>query len=353
MSTTVPSNSLQILLRASKETIPKARQHLKDWKEVGNQIPDQEIREQATWTISDKTFHCEGGSILGFLAGENQDAYIKFMVAYQSICDYLDTLCDKNDRHNQDDFRSIHHALLDSLSPGEPFSDYYEHRQPFDDGGYLKKLVTTCRETIKTFPGFVTMQEDMKEVSQFYIDFQVYKHVEKSLREPLLMHFYETNKHLAPSMRWYEFACGTASTLGLYCLAAYAAKDVRTKEESKQIKEAYFPWLQGLHIMLDYFIDQEEDRAEDEMNFTSYYESRDDLVNRVQLLDQEATSRLKKLPDASFHLLIKRGLYAIYLADSKVKANPRMQKDAKVLLKLGGMPAKFFYYNKWMFKRKT
>lgn len=348
---TVPTSAIKVVKRAKKETIPKAHKQLAYWKQEGQKIQDEDIRNQATWTVNDKTFHAEGGSIIGLLAGDNQDGYVQFMVGYQSICDYLDTLCDKNDSHNPDDFRAMHQALLDSLEKDGEMGDYYQFRPGFNDDGYLKKLVASCRKAIQSFPGFDVMQADMKEVSQYYIDFQVYKHVEEDKREPLLIQFYEENQALVPGMRWYEFACGAASTLALYTLAAYASSAPRTKEESKQIKDAYFPWVQGLHIMLDYFIDQEEDRLENEMNFAAYYETKTEMFERFRFLDEEATKRLVGLPDEKFHLLIKKGLYAIYLSDSKVSENDELKKDAKEIIKLGGKQAAFFFQNRWMFKR--
>lgn len=347
----VPTNAIKVVSRAKKETIPQAHEELRHWKSEAMKIQDESIREQAAWTVSDKTFHAEGGSIIGLLSGANKDRYIQFLVGYQSICDFLDTLCDKNDSTNPDDFRSIHNALLDTLEPEKEFSDYYQYRPGFHDDGYLQKLVTRCREAVQQFPGFNVMKDDMKEVARYYIDFQVYKHVEEEKREPLLKAFYEENQHLVPGMRWYEFACGTASTLALYTLAAYAAASERTKEESKHIKEAYFPWVQGLHIMLDYFIDQEEDRLENEMNFAAYYESKEDMMERFRFLDEQANAKLKGLPDEKFHMLLKKGLYALYLSDSKVANNPELKKDAKEIIKLGGKSAAFFFQNRWMFKR--
>ncbi|AST94481.1 tetraprenyl-beta-curcumene synthase family protein [Shouchella clausii] len=348
---TVPANPFKIIQLAFKETVPKAHAELQKWHQEALKIEDVEIREQAAWTVNDKTFHCEGGSIFALLAGENKDNHIQFLVAYQTICDYLDTLCDKNDAHDPNDFRSIHQALLDCLTPDKPYGDYYQYRDRFEDNGYLRKLVDACREATASFPGFADMQTHMQEVSQFYIDFQVYKHVEEEKREPLLKDFYERNKHFAPTMRWYEFACGTASTLALYCMAAYAAAPVQTAQ-GQQIKEAYFPWVQGVHILLDYFIDQEEDRQENEMNFVAYYRDSKEMFERFKYIDEKATEKLQMLPDKKFHLLLKTGLYALYLSDKKVMSHPRLKAEAKQLIKLGGFPASLFYYNRWIFKRK-
>lgn len=100
--------------------------------------------------------------------------------------------------------------------------------------------------------------------------------------------------------------------------------------------------MQGVHIMLDYFIDQEEDFQEQEMNFAAYYESEDEMVERFHFLDQKAEENLRGLPDEEFHRMIKRGLYAIYLSDGKVQGNMEMKHAAKRLIQLGGMPTKIF-----------
>ncbi|MBB6448066.1 tetraprenyl-beta-curcumene synthase [Geomicrobium halophilum] len=352
MNFKVPKTPWMIVYYIYKETVPEVHRQLDYWKKKAGEIPDEHLSKQASWTIDDKTFHCEGGSILAMLAGGNKEAFIRFLVAYQTICDFLDTLCDKSESQDPDDFRALHQALLDGLTPGENLKDYYRVRGGYDDGGYLHELVKTCQETVQALPGFPAMQPVMKELSGYYVDFQVYKHVPADEREDLLIAFHERNQPFLPEMRWYEFSCCVASTLGLYCLAAYAATQPRTEEEATTIKNAYFPWLQGVHIMLDYFIDQEEDLAEGEMNFAAYYESEDEMVSRFRYMDKRAEESLDGLPDEKFHRLIKRGLFAIYLADGKVQENPEMKRTAKRLIKLGGLPTAFFYLNRWIFRRK-
>ena len=58
----------------------------------------------------------------------------------------------------------------------------------------------------------------------------------------------------------WEFAAATGSTLGMFMLTAAAYQENLNTEEITTLKEAYFPWISCLHIQLDYFIDQAEDR---------------------------------------------------------------------------------------------
>lgn len=68
-------------------------------------------------SIETKTFHCEGGSIYGLLASKNLEKTIRFIVAYQTISDYLDNLCDRSTSLNPDDFRVLHESIIHALTP--------------------------------------------------------------------------------------------------------------------------------------------------------------------------------------------------------------------------------------------
>ena len=59
-------------------------------------IPNPELRKQALASIEHKTFHCEGGAIMALMANEHYQEAIRFIVAYQTISDYLDNLCDRS-----------------------------------------------------------------------------------------------------------------------------------------------------------------------------------------------------------------------------------------------------------------
>ncbi|MFP3361358.1 DUF2600 family protein, partial [Planococcus sp. SIMBA_143] len=75
---------------------PIVHQELNGWKKRAEEIPNQELRNQALASIEHKTFHCEGGAILSLLALDKKPETIRFIVAYQTISDYLDNLCDRS-----------------------------------------------------------------------------------------------------------------------------------------------------------------------------------------------------------------------------------------------------------------
>ncbi|MCY9674599.1 tetraprenyl-beta-curcumene synthase family protein, partial [Bacillus pumilus] len=135
------------------------------------------------------------------------------------------------------------------------------------------------------------------------------------------------------------------STLGIFCLVAYALQPNFTEKQAKQIYESYFPYIQGLHILLDYLIDQEEDRLGGDLNFCSYYASHHEMMDRLQHFIEKADEQLKGIPHENFHKLINRGLLAVYLSDEKVTAQKEMNKLAKRLIRSSGKTSFFFYIN--------
>ena len=120
--------------------------------------------------------------------------------------------------------------------------------------------------------------------------------------------WFNNNKDHIPEMEWYEFSACSGSTLGIFCLVSYAFSSDFEEAHVENIRQGYFPYIQGLHILLDYFIDQEEDRAGGDLNFCFYYENDQKLFNRLKHFVKEADHHTKELPHKRFHQLINRGL---------------------------------------------
>ncbi|TMW71376.1 tetraprenyl-beta-curcumene synthase family protein [Alteribacter natronophilus] len=348
----VPARSWTLLYQVYRKVIPVVREELGKWRTFAEGIPDPELRSQALMSIDDKAFHCKGGAVYGLLAGKDRAEAIRFIVAYQTICDYLDNLCDRSTSLDADDFRALHESLADALTPGATVRDYYRFRKEKEDGGYLASLVRVCQEAARTFPAYEVVKAANVELASLYGDLQVYKHVELSERVPLLEAWFEKHQGKLPEMSWYEFSACAGSTLGIFCLTSYAAGNSElSRAEADQIKDGYYPWVQGLHIMLDYYIDQEEDEREGDLNFCSYYESESEMLDRLGEFYRQAGKGIEGLPDERFHRFIRKGLIAIYLSDDKVKKDRIFRQKSRQILKKGGAEGLFFYMNNWMYRQ--
>lgn len=336
---------ISLMYKVYKNILPEVHRELAIWRQKAAEIPNDELRRQALASIHSKAFHCEGGAILALIAGENYREAIKFIVAYQTISDYLDNLCDRSTSLDPDDFSALHESMVDALSLKGSRSGYYRFREDQDDGGYLAELVNTCNEVLGKNDNFSLIKDFLLDLCGFYIDLQIHKHVDLKERVPRLKKWFDENKEQIPSMEWYEFSACSGSTLGIFCLISYAMRDDFTGDHAVAVKEGYFPYIQGLHILLDYLIDQEEDKLGGDLNFCFYYESEEKLFERLKHFIVRADQHTAGLPHKRFHKLINRGLLGVYLSDEKVRSQGKLRKLAKDVIRSGGFTSYFFYLN--------
>ncbi|SDM91291.1 tetraprenyl-beta-curcumene synthase [Fictibacillus solisalsi] len=347
----VPNQPWALMYRIYRNVLPDVALYLENWREKAETIPNDELRKQALMSIDTKEFHCQGGAILALLAGEQRQKVIEFVVAYQTISDYLDNLCDRSTSLDPKDFEALHESMIHALTPGAERKNYYRLREDQNDGDYLWSLVQTCQRILSEIPHYSSIADSLLDLAHYYCDLQIHKHVMIEERVPRLQAWYRSHKDSLPAMSWYEFSACTGSTLGIFCLVSYASQKSLTAEQVQVIKNGYFPWVQGLHILLDYFVDQQEDEEGGDLNFCSYYENGNQLLERFGHFVEQADHSIQRLPDSKFHKLINRGLLGIYLADQKVDRHPGIKKAAGKIMKMGGGITYFFYMNRRLMQR--
>ncbi|WP_282943576.1 tetraprenyl-beta-curcumene synthase family protein [Paenibacillus sp. RC67] len=340
------------MLRVYRYVLPEVREQLNYWRSIADRIPDPELQKQAIASMTSKQFHCQGGAVYAVANLPMRHVLVPLIVALQTISDYLDNLCDRSTSMDPDDFRMLHQAMLDAVDPAEPLHDYYAYRIEKDDGDYLNGLVKTCQASIRMLPSYPLVAKHVSHLVGLYCDLQVYKHIRHELREEALQTWWSKHELQYPTISWNEFAAATGSTLGMFMLFL-AASDAELKPDTvTDIHAAYFPYICGLHILLDYLIDQEEDKLGGDLNFCSYYNDLDQTVDRIALIVMEARERAERLAHPAFHRMIIEGLLALYLSDPKVKEQKQVKQISRELMKGSPLTRLFFFINSvWI--RKT
>jgi tetraprenyl-beta-curcumene synthase len=341
----VPRHPLDLMFRVYKYILPGVRSQLKVWRKKADEIPDPELKSQAIASMTSKQFHCQGGAVYAAANLPQRHVLIPLIVAFQTISDYLDNLCDRSTSLDEQDFRQLHQAMLDAVDPSRPLHEYYAYRRENDDGGYLEHLVKTCQSCICLLPSYAKVQPYVRELVSYYCDLQVYKHVHPKQRERKLLAWWGEHKSKYPHLRWNEFAAATGSTLGVFMLFLAAAEEQLPDMAALDIRNAYFPHVCALHILLDYLIDQEEDIRGGDLNFCSYYDHADMAAERIHWIADQARSGIAALRDTPFHAMIIEGLLALYLSDPKVKEQPEVQTVSKRLMKKSPLTRLFFWVN--------
>jgi len=339
----IVKSGLRLILEFLKKALPEVDIQLDKWIECTSFVRDDELKKQALSSIQKKKFHAQGGSVYSLYPSTVFKEAVSFIVAFQTISDYLDNLCDRAGVINENAFRELHQAMFDAVSPEGAIQDYYCNYPYKSDGGYLKRLVEECRRSIGELPAYGKVSGMVLKYVQLYSDLQTYKHLEPSIRENILKKWAEDCLLEWPGIYWWEFSAATGSTLGIFLLIAAAHNPEFNQNDVDLMNKAYFPWVCGLHILLDYFIDSEEDWKSGDLNFTAYYKSSRQCRTRMELFVERSFEECAALRYPEFHITIIRGLLAMYLSDPKA-AKGEKRRISRSLLKKGGSRALVYFY---------
>jgi len=318
---------------------PLVKKELSGWQSFAQISAEAALSEQAQASITSKAFHCLGGSVYALYPGVNPETAVRFITAYQTISDYLDNLVDNVGISNETAFSQLHLAMQEALDPEARTSDYYLY-YPFQaDGGYLQTLVKTCQSLVAELPSYRVVKSDLLWLAEKYSELQTYKHLSLADRERKLLTWANSHRSEYPANSPWEFSAAAGSTLGVFCLFAAASSPDLAPAQVRQIKQAYFPWICGLHILLDYFIDLREDYETRQLNFVQYYADAGQTLERLNLFRHNSLIAALSLPYPKFHKAVIQGLLAMYLSDQKTSL-PQIYPTAHQLLEDGGKTVK-------------
>jgi tetraprenyl-beta-curcumene synthase len=278
------------------------------WSDLARRIPDAALRHDALASIRAKRFHVHGGSVYALLAARPA-ATVRFVVAWQTLVDYLDNLLDGEGKGAGRDARRLHRTLPAALGAAPPPTDPYRWHGA-GEGHYLPALVeATCR-AVAALPAADAFRRQAVPLARAYAALQAAKHLPSGRGRALARLARLGPAALLPTER----LAGMGSTLGLFALYATATGGVA--EAPPALAE-----LSAFHILLDYLIDRHEDRRAGAWNFLTGYPSLALGVRRMAELGEAARRAAARHPRADVHTLVVDGLAALYLTDPKARGD--------------------------------
>ena len=336
------SKELALIIPLALRILPEVNRELENWQKLAQAIPCDQLRTQALNSIAGKRFHCQGGSIYAVYTPAKKPVLLRFIVALQTMSDYLDNLSDRIAGAEEKSLRTLHQAMLAAVDLEEPLANWYADFPYHNDGGYLEHLVQACRQMLIQLEGYLDVRQEMRRLMELYADLQVYKHLQVQVRTEKLISWCSGKKGCHTDVYWWEFAAACGSTLGIFTLAAMAAAGPVSPHDISQMLSCYFPWLCGLHILLDYFIDLDEDEDFNDLNFVNFYPTALAAERGLLHFLQETLTRVQKLPRPAFHFTVSIGLLALYLSDPKASQHGR-KKTAQEMLRCAGAEARWLH----------
>lgn len=233
--------------------------------------------------------------------------------------------------------------MLDAVDLNSGTHDYYHYYPYHDDSGYLVRLVENCKRQISELKAYETVLDPIKKYINLYIDLQSLKHLEPVKREKRLKEWASSHAQQYPYITCWELSAAAGSTLLVFLLFAAAFDPSLSVSEVNSIIEAYFPWVCGLHILLDYYIDSNEDHEAKDLNFTNYYNNLEECEERIAFFIHCSFEKCALLKHPKFHHTVIHGLLAMYLSDQKA-SNDVISFTSQKLLKKGDKKTLIYYY---------
>jgi tetraprenyl-beta-curcumene synthase len=324
------------MARFLTSVVPQASRELAAIRRRAEAIPDPALRGEALASIDGKAYHVQGGCILAtFLRGAAAREHVAIVAPLETIYDYLDNLCDRLPGVDEHAYPTLHESLLDALDDRRTPSDYYRDGPKRDDGGYLRGLVEDVRRGLRALPNYALVRDRLLEVGCYYAELQTFKHQIAERRESACDAWYERHRRRFPGLSWWEFAAACGSSMPVFALIYLAAQPRLEPEMIERTLAAYFPNLSAVHILLDYFIDQAEDREHAELNFVACYASNAEAVERVRRLVTATARRVRALADGTRHDFVLRAMCLFYLTHPKVFEQGLDAESSALLAALG------------------
>jgi tetraprenyl-beta-curcumene synthase len=322
-----PANIVRFLRRI----VPHARLELEGIRSLASAIDDDALRAEALASIDGKAYHVAGGCILAtFLPRAKARAYVELIAPLESIYDYLDNLCDRHPDVSADAYPVLHQAIADALDPYASPRDYYALGPRGRDNGYLERLVTRVQRSLRRVDGHEALLPIFREAAQLYAEMQTFKHFPAGDRERACREWFAARKdERVADLEWYEFACAAGSQFQVYAplYELFAGRP----HSIRPAYDAHFPAVAALHVLLDSFIDQAEDRVHGELNFAAVYPAPAAMRERAAYLAALAKRRFEALPERRPHAFVLRVMSLFYLTHPKVYAQ-NLQREAESLL---------------------
>jgi tetraprenyl-beta-curcumene synthase len=297
--------------------LPLVRRETAYWQAKAREIPDPVLRSRAMEGLS-KRGNLEGAALFAVLAPRrHRRETVRALVAFQAAYNYLDTLAEQASTDAIANARQLHEALLVALDPAAGHPDYYALHPESEDGGFLPALVDTCRTALATLPSYALLSPFCSTAGARIVAFQSLNLTERQGGHEALERW---ARHQGPEeygLDWWQAAAAEGSSLAVHALIATAADPEVSRPEIEAIEAAYFPWICGLHSLLDSLVDIAEDERAGQRNLLSYHASTAQAASAMKALAQRANNATRDIPHELQHRVILTAMVSSYISSSE------------------------------------
>lgn len=321
------------------EVFPQARRELRAWERRARRIPDPVLRTHALRKLRSEAMTAEGAAAFAILSPRpSRHEVVRACIAFEVIYDYVDALAEEPAADALADNRLLYGALIAAFAPAVPLVDWYERHPQHDDGGYLRRLVQTCRDALLELPSSACVVDGLHQLAVRAAEAQSLQHAATdAVGERALARWAATCQPPDCLLHWWELAAAAGSPLGFYALVAAAARHGMSPTAARAIERAYFPWIAALSWLLESFVDREEDAGTGVYSYVAHYGPVQSAARRLGAIAAHAADDARRLPQAARHTLLLAGMASMYLSHLEASADGSCEVTEAVRSALGGV----------------
>jgi tetraprenyl-beta-curcumene synthase len=326
---------------------PRVCLQIARWQRRARQIPDPVLRELALAALTEKRGNIEGAAAFAAFAPARKRAkVVRALSAFQAAYNLLDMLGEQPSVDPVRDGERLHNALLfalgwpaadptaDELDPGVQMLDWYEHHPQREDGGYLNELLAECRDAFASLPHYAAAAPAARAAAERIVAFQSLNLSETQGDHKGLEHWARSATPPGAGLQWWETAAAAGSSLGVHALIACAADTELSADQASALERAYFPWIGGLHSLLDNLIDKHEDEAAGHRSLVEYY-GHERAAQRMRWMADQAAQVARDLPHSRRHTVMLAAMIGNYLATPEAHS-PQLEPVSQAVLSTTG-----------------
>jgi tetraprenyl-beta-curcumene synthase len=315
--------------------LPAVAREVHGWRDLARKIPDAPTRQDALSALASKRGHIDGAALFSILPRSRNLSLLRLLVAYEVIWDFLDSVNERGAVVGQANGRQLHLALVDALDPGRSISDYYRYHPWRDDGGYLRALVTVCRENCARLPSYERVRHlVMREATRGQVC-ALNHDPDPASRDSTLKAWAAKEFPAGHDALWFELTAAASTDLTIFALLALASEPACTDGEIARTSEAYFPWASALAAMLDSYVDQAEDDTHGDHSYIAHYQTPEMATQHICRFIRRCLKEVHSLKGGEKHVLIVASMFAMYLSKDSA-LTPAMRKTTERILAAGG-----------------
>jgi tetraprenyl-beta-curcumene synthase len=321
-----PAQLAALASAASRELLWGLRgvsREIAGWRVRAAAIPDRQERALALDALRSKRGHIDGAALFWILAPRRDAGLLRLLVAYNVLCDYLDSL---TERPGAGDAPLLHRAMTDALEPAGA-------RRA--DGGYLDALVETCRAECAALLAFAVVQPAALREARRASEVLPLNHQPVAAARDAGLRAWAAREFPDESqLAWYELSAAASTWLAVQASLAMAADPSCDAGRVEAVCGAYFPWASLAGTMLDSYVDEADDLAAGAHRYVAHYPTRALMLDRVGMAVEHAARAATALPGGRRHAVILSCMIAMYL--SKDSARTPELRDASARLAASG-----------------